>query len=309
MAHPLLIKSIGLALNAWSLLQPDRATRQAFRLFTRPPRPRLRAKELSFLKTGERRDTRHAGRPVVEYHWGPAGPTIYLAYGWGYNAGRWRHFIPQLVEAGFRVIAYDPPGHGQAPSGQLHLVENAAIIQSLIHTYGRPWAVIGHSFGGAASVLALADLPEAQQPERLVIMASFSDAMQVFRVFQRTLGLSERLFWRFVRYMEQRAGASMSAFDLAPLSGRRLGHLPVLLVHDPEDEVTPFQHARRYHAFWPGSALLPAPGAGHHLGRASVTQAVIDYVLRGAVPAEAEVQQHALPARHDLVRFFAQLEG
>jgi pimeloyl-ACP methyl ester carboxylesterase len=306
--HPLLLKAIGLALNMWALVQPRRAAGEVYRVFTRPPRPRLRPKELAFLKTGVRRDTQHAGRPVVEYHWGTEGPPIYLAYGWGYNAGRWRHFVPRLVEAGYRVIAYDPPGHGQAPREQLNLVKNAEIIRSLIQTYGAPHALIGHSFGGAASVLALAGLAPARHPVRMVIMASFSDAMQVFRKFQQTLGLHELLFWRFVRHMEARAGASMAAFDLARLSGQHLERVPALIVHDPEDQVTPFGHARRYHAYWPGSLLYAVSGAGHHLGHAPVTESILRFVIRGQRPAEATVQEHALPAGHDLVRFFAGLE-
>jgi pimeloyl-ACP methyl ester carboxylesterase len=307
--RPLLLKSLGLALSAWSLVQPRRATRQAYHLFTSPPRPRLRPKELAFLATADRRDTQHAGRPVVEYHWGADGPLVYLSYGWGYNSGRWRHFVPPLLEEGFRVIAYDPPGHGQAPLDNLNLVENAEIIRSLIRTYGQPYALVGHSFGGSASVYAVPALPVALQPRKMVVMASFSDAMRVFRAFQRTLGLSEPLFWRFVRLMEERAEASMAAFDLARLSGRQLGRVPALIVHDPEDQVTPVGHARRYHAYWPGSTLSLPQGAGHHLGQAGVTRAILDFVIRGQLPADAQVQHQPLPAEHDLVRFFAGLEG
>lgn len=303
----LLYKSAGLALNLRSMLTPERAAQKALELFATPPAPQLRAKERAFLDTARLLRREAAGQSIIEYHWGgenAGGPLALLSYGWGYNAGRWRHFVPALVEAGWRVIAYDPPGHGQAPAGRLTLPANAAIIADLIETYGPPEVMLGHSFGGSCSVYAVQGLPARLRPRRMAVMASFSYAPRIFREFGQALGLWPTLYYRMVRRAERHFKARLDAFDMARLAGE-LDRVDALLVHDPADPVTPFAETRRYHAYWPGSALLRAHGSGHHLGKAATTAAVLDFLLRGALPEAAERQEAPLPARHELARYFA----
>lgn len=306
--QPLLYRAVGLGLNVWSLFAPERAARQALQFFATPPKPRLRAKEQAFLATARIMRRQAGGYPVVEYHWGDpgaAGPLVLLSYGWGYNAGRWRHFVPALVEAGCRVLAYDPPGHGQAPAGQLMLPINAAIVRDLLEKYGPVFAIIGHSFGGSSSVCALQDLALPLRPQRMVLMASFSYAPYVFRGYRRMLGLWSTLYYRLVRQVERRFDTTLDSFDPGRLAGT-LGGVEALLVHDPADPVTRFAEMRRYHAYWPGSALFRAAG-GHHLGTPTTTSAVLHFVLTGELPDTAEKQRQALPAGHELSRYFAGL--
>ena len=306
----LLYKSVGLGLNLWSLFAPERATRKAIELFATPPAPRLREKERAFLDAARpvrQSRGRGAGRPIVEYHWGEAGrPLVLLSYGWGSNAGRWRHYVPTLVEAGYRVLAYDPPGHGQAPRGQLTLPENAAIVADLIAAHGPVEAILAHSFGGSSSVYAVQGLPVRLRPKRMVVMASFSYAPRVFQEYRRLLGLWPTLYWRLVRHIERRFGVSLENYDMARLSGG-LADVEALLVHDPADPVTRFAETRRYHSSWPGSALLRAQDGGHHLGHTEITEAVLDFLQQGALPATAERQEAPIAAGHDLVRYFAGL--
>lgn len=304
---PILIKTIGLGLNLSSFIRSRWAGRQVYRLFTIPFKQPVRPKEEQFLATARQVDSRRAGKKIKEYHWGEEGPLVYLSLGWGYNSGRWRHFVPTLLEQGYRVVAYDPPGHGLAPNGRLNLPQNAQIIRELVEAYGRPEILIGHSFGGACMVHALSQMDQSSHPKRMVIMASFSDAEPVFRTFQRGFGIREGLYWQFIRELEQVTDTSVSNFDLARKSAR-LSHLPVLIVHDPQDRVTPVAHAQRYHAYWENSVLYLPLGAKHHLGTPRVTEAILQFAHRGTIPQTATIQERPLPAQHDLVRYFAGLE-
>jgi pimeloyl-ACP methyl ester carboxylesterase len=306
----LLHRALGMGLNLWSLVAPRAAARRCYALFATPPKPQLRPKEAAFLDTA--RQTRQVvdGHPVVVYHWGPeTGPVVVLTYGWGYNAGRWRHFVPTLVEAGFQVVAYDPPGHGRNVTGErfLNVAINGKILHALFERHGRPEAVLAHSFGGSSAVVALERLPLAQRPKRMVLMASFSNAPQVFGAFRRALGLWPGLYYGMVRHAEAKVGASIHTFDMAQMSAQ-LGTVQALLVHDPQDPVTAFRHMERYHAYWPGSALLRANGAGHHLGTAEVTRAVLQFLIESKVPETAELRATPLPSEHVLLRHFAGME-
>lgn len=300
-------KTIGFGLNLWSLLAPQQATKMAGRIFSTPPKPRLRPKERQFLATARQVRREVAGQNIVEYHWGSSdAPMVLLSYGWAYNAGRWRHFVPDLVAAGYRVLAYDPPGHGLAPAGILNIPANAAIIRALLEYYGTPYAMVGHSFGGSSSVYALTELPRGLHPMRMVIMASFSFAPPVFRAYQKAFGLWSPLYWRMVRGFEKRVGHSIDFYDFALMSAA-LPHIEGLLVHDPSDPVTPYAESRRYHDFWPGSHLYSPGEGGHHLGTETITRAVLQFIQGKGIPAEAERQERPLHAEHDLVRHFAGL--
>jgi len=303
----LITKTIGLGLNLWSLAAPQQATKMAVQIFSKPPKPQVREKERQFLETARQLRREVAGQHIVEYHWGAEdAPLVLLSYGWAYNAGRWRHFVPELLEAGYRVLAYDPPGHGLAAVGVLNIPANADIIRALLEEYGPAFAIAGHSFGGSSSVYALKDLPRALHPKRMVVMASFSYAPRVFKQYKKTLGLWSPLYWSMVRGFEQRVGHTLDYYDFAMMSAA-FPHVEALLVHDPADAVTPYAEARRYHDFWPGSHLYSPAEGGHHLGTAGVTRAVLGYILDGEVPAAAERQERPVYAEHELVRYFAGL--
>lgn len=305
----LMYRIVGFLVNIWALVAPRRAAQQLYRWFTNPPKPVLRPKELEFLSTARQINSLHAGTAVVEYHWGPeSGPLVLLSYGWGYNAGRWRHYVPALVDAGFHVLAYDPPGHGLNKGPRtLNLAINSNIQRSLMDTYGPAIAVLAHSFGGSSAVLSLYNQTPLQRPLRMVLMASFSRAPRIFASYRRLLGLWTATYQGMLRYVEEKAGQPIYAFDMARMSAE-LGNVAALIVHDPAEKVTPFANALRYQAYWPGSALLRTPGAGHHLGKASVTEDILRFLIDGILPHDAETNAHPLPANHDLVRFFAGME-
>lgn len=246
-----------------------------------------------------------AGIPIMEYQWGdPQAPAILLSYGWGYNAGRWRHFIPGLTEAGYRVIAYDPPGHGLSPKGHLTVPLNALIIRELIRFHGQMEGILTHSFGGSSAVYALRDLPQRLHPQRMVVMASFSYAPRVFTEYRQMLGLWPALYRRMVRNFEQQIGHPIDVYDFAQMSAG-FGHIEALLVHSPGDRVTPYAESRRYFDFWPGSRIYSPAEGGHHLGTAGITDAVLGFVAQGKTPVETERQERAVFAGHELVRYFA----
>ncbi len=305
----LIYKLVGLGLNLWSLVAPKAAARKAYQLFGKPPKPNFRTKEKEFLDGSTQINSTIADHQIVEYHWGPAdGPLVLLTYGWNYNAGRWRHFVPDLVKAGFHVLAYDPPGHGRNKHGNmLNVLINSNIQQGLIHKYGQAEILIGHSFGGACAVYTIKSLPVQLQPKRAVIMASFSNAPRLFSEYRHAIGLWESVYYGMVRHLESKIGMPLNTFDMARMSSQ-LGRVETLLVHDPKDTVTPFSNALRYHAYWPDSLLLEAENAGHHLGTAAITDAVLQFAMYGAKPQTAIINEKPLDADHDLIRYFAGLE-
>lgn len=283
-AKQLLFKSLGIGLNAVSLVSPQFAGKLAFDLFAKPPKPNVRPKERAFLDQATRHDITWEGLNVPVYSWGPAaGPTVFCAYGWGYNAGRWRHYVPPLVDAGYRVVAFDAPGHGLADYGSLDYPRYVDLETRLLKMIGGCELVLSHSFGGGCLVEALKNLPKELHPKRAVFMGVFSEVRWIFTVFVNSLQLRPVIFDQMQAHIEQRTGRNLDEFDVAE-NGKALSHIDMLLIHDPEDTVTSFRNAERNFSYWIGSHLYTPKGAGHHLGTAEVTRNILAFLVRGTLP-------------------------
>jgi pimeloyl-ACP methyl ester carboxylesterase len=92
---------------------------------------------------------------IATYVAGPEdGPPIVLIHGWPEIAYSWKHTVPSLVAAGYRVIAYDLRGFGQssAPLDPIHYAMPQLVgdLESIIEAYGYDEVIIcGHDWGGS----------------------------------------------------------------------------------------------------------------------------------------------------------------
>jgi pimeloyl-ACP methyl ester carboxylesterase len=81
-----------------------------------------------------------------------SGPLIVLCHGWPESWYSWRHQLPALSAAGFRVIAPDQRGYGQTDRPQAiaayNILDLVGDIVGLVNTLGEKHAVIvGHDWG------------------------------------------------------------------------------------------------------------------------------------------------------------------
>ncbi len=292
----LLYRGLATGINMIGYVAPARAGQLAFGLFATPPPARVRPKELEFLQRAERLDQTIAGYRIPVYQWGPAdGPIVFCTYGWGYNAGRWRHYVPELVTAGYRVVAFDPPGHGLSTDRvQLTFPLMATLQAELIRRLGGIDQVLGHSFGGSCLTEGLTYLPSELRPSRICLMAVVSEVRWLFAGFAQFMGFREPVYAQMQQHIVRITGRSLDEFDVSRVAPQLSG-IPTLLIHDPRDQVTAYRNARRNHSHWLHSWLYSPEGAGHHLGTSTVTQAVLTWIIKGAEPAGAVQNTGSLP--------------
>lgn len=81
---------------------------------------------------------------------GEGDTTVYLLHGAYGSKEYWRFTAQALVEAGYRVVAWDAPGYGVSPvPDKLTLAFMAEALGRLIaHTRSQRTVVLGHSMGG-----------------------------------------------------------------------------------------------------------------------------------------------------------------
>ncbi len=81
-----------------------------------------------------------------------SGPLVVLCHGWPESWYSWRHQIPALADAGFRVVAPDQRGYGQTdrpePIESYNILNLVGDIVGLVNSLGVDSAVIvGHDWG------------------------------------------------------------------------------------------------------------------------------------------------------------------
>jgi len=92
---------------------PGLGGRWAYWLWFRTHRFLEPQREQHYRRVATRVPFEYAGKPLEGYSWGE-GPVVLLTHGWNGRATQLWKFSDPLVDSGFRVVALDMPGHGQA---------------------------------------------------------------------------------------------------------------------------------------------------------------------------------------------------
>ncbi len=131
-------------------------------------------------------------------------------------------------------------------------------------------AVVGHSLGGAAALLAA---QMGLRSEALVTVSAPSRILEQLRLFARFVGLPALARSHFIRLVERQAGISAACLDVA----RYRLEMPGLVVHAGDDPRVAVENAERIHAAWPASRLLRLPGGGHYrlLGERRLSESLL----------------------------------
>lgn len=122
------------------------------------------------MSTRPRLHVTRSGRP---FH--PDEETFLLLHGFGGSSFTWRRWTPAL-EARGHVVQVDFLGFGQSPTpaeGPYDPVGQAGLVLDVLAEIDPArLTVVGHSFGGAVSLLVALELQERDRaPERLVLVA------------------------------------------------------------------------------------------------------------------------------------------
>jgi pimeloyl-ACP methyl ester carboxylesterase len=197
------------------------------------------------------------GRRLMAWTWG-AGPRVLLAHGWEGSA---RDLVPianVLSESGRSVTVFDMPAHGRSTGRTTTLLEMAGAVGAVARATGTPDAVVGHSLGAAAMVLALRDGLGASTA---ALLAPVAEPRVFLRRLAELLAFSEARYEGLVAQIERRVGLGMDKFDGATAARTLVAR--ALILHDPADRQVPFSHAEALADAWRGATLHAVQGLGH----------------------------------------------
>jgi predicted alpha/beta hydrolase family esterase len=238
-------------------VSPSFAARLAERWFFTPPRRSLTTEGLAFLRSGRRFTLLAGQRSVVGWTWG-AGPTVYLMHGWGGRAASWYTFARSLIEIGHSVVTFDAPGHGESGRGRTSMPEFARALLAVAQRFGPARAVIAHSFGAGAVVLAAR---WGLKMDRVALLAPVADPSTFADAFAAALEASPDVMARLRAISERRLRMRWTEVNVCAAAPHMSA--PLLVVHDWSDDVVPFSEGAAIAAAWPSARLFSTSGLGH----------------------------------------------
>jgi pimeloyl-ACP methyl ester carboxylesterase len=241
-----------------------------------PPRLRLSDRDIQTLGEARNFAVRFDGVDVAASQWGEVGPLVLLVHGWGGHRGQMTGFVAPLLAAGYRVVAFDGPAHGETLGEQTHGFEIAAALMAVVAEAGQPYAVIAHSFGTLVTTIAL---QEGLSTERLVFFGALRRLSDALEAFVQMNGLTPEIREYIVRSVEAEFGSQV--WDQTALD-KQLPDvaIPALLFHDKDDELTPYLSSVAIQRAWPAARLVTTQGLGHRsaLNDQAVIRQVVEFL-------------------------------
>jgi pimeloyl-ACP methyl ester carboxylesterase len=271
-------------------LWPGQAERVAAWIFCHPHRAALRPREKETLESGTQINFGFGDNDLAAWSWGE-GPTVLLHHGWSGRAGHMSAFVDPLVSRGYRVVAYDAPAHGASPGRTTGLPVLASALKEFGDTNGGLHAVIAHSIGCAATMMAV---EKGLSVDRAVLLAPPSDMRVFLTVFAEHFAMSDQIKAGMMRRIASWFGIDWAEMDA--IHWARRVRPPLLIFHDSNDEAVPWVHGRAVREAWESAALVTTEGLGHR--RIRLDSDVIDRAV--AFVGQDDLDHHG-PAVGDSV--------
>lgn len=201
------------------------------------------------------------GKKIQTYEWGnPDLPYVIVIHGWAGRATQFRKFVPVFNEAGFRILGFDGPAHGQSTGKRTDISEFSIVLQTIIKQKGVPEAIIAHSFGGGAALYSIMNgLPVT----KLINVASPTMADEIIKSYLNAIGGSWKTGERFKQLVLKKFGKPFEEFTALHFV-KHISNLRIMLVHDNEDKDVPIIQAQELVKSYPSATLLTTQGLGHN---------------------------------------------
>lgn len=252
--------------------------KKIYQAFFSPSRYEEKAQDRESIEWGNNYRIPFEGGELAVTTWGNSGPAVLLMHGWGGSRAQMTGFVDPLLFAGYRVVAYDQPAHGESDGKMTNLLEIAPTMDLIAKHEGPFYAIVAHSFGTLITSYALVER-NFTAPSRLVYFGAFNQLLESLPRFQMQAGLSDdlmdglraMLYENFSRQLLE----SITNESLTP----RI-HIPALMFHDETDNVTPVEDSRAIARVWKHVHYIETQGLGHRgaLQSKSIHEQVVKFL-------------------------------
>lgn len=268
------IKSIGNALNATSLISSKYASKKALKLFASPRKGRYTDQQKRIIESAFFEEIKYKNFEIATYRWVGKGKTVLLAHGWESNTSRWNYILKDLKAQDYNIISLDAPAHGRSDGKQFTAILYAEFINEVAKKF-KPDVLIGHSVGGMASIFCMYkhQLPSIKN---MVLLGAPAHFTGVFDRYKSMMGFNNRISNGLDSIVIERFGQPVAYFSAANFTESI--EAKGLIIHDKNDRIIPYEDAQLLASRYKNSKLISTSGFGHGLKDASLTPQIIGFI-------------------------------
>lgn len=238
---------------------------------------RTGAEEEQILASGSRFQIEVNSKKVQGWKWGE-GPGILFVHGWNGRGIQLSRFFKPLVQAGYAVITFDAPGHGESDGKTSSYFELTDTVRTILNQQQKFNIVglIGHSLGGAAVINALSkeniSLPGVLIAPAIRLRDVLFNAFELF-------GIPGAVYHKAIEEFELRFGYSLEKDDPWKLMPKVNSN--IVIVHDRRDRSIPLIDSRDVAGTRPNVMLHETEGLGHRkiLKNRKIVELVTGHIL------------------------------
>jgi len=231
-------------------------------LFFTPFRYKTPVRELATENAAEKFTITSKGKKIQCYQWGEASrPYVLVMHGWAGRATQFRKFIPIFIDGGYRIIGFDGPAHGKSEGKRTTIADFSEAMINLAAEKGKPVAIIAHSFGGGASLYAIAN---GFPVRKLINIASPSIADRIIQSYLKVIGGSTKVGEGFKKLVTDKYGKSFEEFTALELIKKMPPDFKFMIVHDHDDREVDIIHVQELVKVYPAARLEITNGLGHN---------------------------------------------
>lgn len=275
--EPFPIKAIRWTYPKLETIVPPLAHKVAWNLFFSPFRFKRPKREENAYNSAKTSWTSVNNKRVRLFEWGAKGaPIAILVHGWSGRATQFFKYIGPLVAAGYHVVSFDAPAHGDSEGKQTHMEEFSDVILYIQKNMGKIKIGIGHSFGGISLLFAK---KEGLDLNTIVMISSPTVGEDILTGFRKKINASQRTSTAMRKMVQTNFHLDFEDITAVELI-KKIELKNHLIVHDRDDSEVPFQNAEELKKVSKNAKLLLTNGLGHTriLRDQSVLNTILNFI-------------------------------
>ncbi|MEH3115494.1 alpha/beta fold hydrolase [Pedobacter terrae] len=218
------------------------------------------------------------------FSWGNGKRKVLLTHGWASKALDFYELITELQKIeDLEIIAFDAPGNGSSISEFSNLMLYADSVKSIAFNYAQPSALIGHSLGGMANIIAFQAI--ILKPHLLISIAPLIRLKENFEQSLDSVNIGVKDQDIFFSNFAKEFPVPAEHFNLAELYqlGPDLDHF---LAYDPDDHISPYPFLKEFLAKNPTISAKSFENVGHYkiLKSAEVIEDIVERISSLPMP-------------------------
>jgi len=277
-------------LTALWRLAPNMTKDFLLKRFFKPLSYALTPFERQYLENGTSFHINVHEKKIRCWKWGH-GPAILFVHGWNGRGVNLSYFFKTLIDAGYSVIAYDAPAHGDSDGQVTNYFELSDTVRAFFdpsHGFNIQ-GIIAYSIGAAAVINCISK--EKPSIDAVLIAPALKLKEILFNSFNHH-GVPKIVYQSLVAEMERYYGYDVhqdNPYVLAKTIASKM-----LIVHDKDDRTIPYMDSKILSEKTDNVDLNTTEGLGHKriLRDKTVVDFITAYIFNGQLRRDEELMKN-----------------